>query len=161
MKKQHLFTLAVILTSFLSLNAQSYKSSIGLRLGASNGITFKHFLNSSDAIEVIAGTRWRGLHAIALYERHQTIGGTDQLKLFYGAGGHLGIWNTYKNHPFFDNSIKNREYVVIGVDGILGLEYVFEGAPIALSIDWKPEFNIIGYNGLWVGDGGLSVRYYW
>jgi hypothetical protein len=48
---------------------------------------------------------------------------------------------------------------VIGVDGQIGLEYVFEEIPLNLSIDWKPAFNIIGITNFWAGDAALSVRY--
>ena len=44
---------------------------------------------------------------------------------------------------------------------MIGLEYVFQEVPISISVDWKPEFNIIGHSGVWVGDGGLAIRYYW
>lgn len=140
--------------------AQSYGNAIGLRLGSSNGISFKHFVSQSDAIEIIVGSRWRGFQLTGLYERNQAINDIQQFKFYYGAGAHIGVWDNYKNHPWFDNDYHGDE-VVIGIDGILGLEYAFDEFPISLSLDWKPEFNIIGYNGLWIGDAGLSVRYYW
>ena len=50
-------------------------------------------------------------------------------------------------------------YTVIGIDGIIGLEYSFTEIPINVSIDWKPVLNIIGYSGFWGDGGALSVRY--
>lgn len=159
--KQFLASVILSLISITAIQAQDYKNAIGLRIGSSNGISFKHALNQSDALEVIASSRWRGFQLTGLYERHQTIGELSPLKFYYGAGAHIGAWDNYRNHPWFDDNDYRRDYVIVGVDGILGLEYAFTDAPIALSLDWKPEFNIIGYSGLWAGDAGLSVRYYW
>lgn len=160
--KRYSFILIItfLLCGQKQISAQSYSNAVGLRLGSSNGITFKHFLNQSDAVEIIAGSRWRGFQFTGLYERHQTINDIQQFKFYYGAGAHIGVWDNYRNHPWFDDDYRGNE-AVIGVDGILGLEYTFSKAPISLSLDWKPEFNIIGYSGVWVGDAGLSVRYYW
>mgnify|MGYP001615571992 CR=1 FL=1 len=49
--------------------------------------------------------------------------------------------------------------MILGVDGIIGLEYVFDGVPINLSLDYKPSFNITP--GFFDPSGGaLSIRYY-
>lgn len=158
--KRNLLALVIIMASSAFTQAQSYSNAVGLRLGSSNGISFKHFMSEADAVEIIANTRWRGLQITALYERHQGLEISNQLKFYYGAGGHLGVWDNYDNHPWFDDK-NNKQYVVVGIDGILGLEYIFKEVPIALSLDWKPEFNLVGYSGIWLGDSGLSVRYYW
>ena len=143
-----------------SVKAQSYENAIGLRGGSANGLTFKHFIGQTDALEFIVGSRWSGFQVTGLYERHKAISGNDQFKFYYGAGAHIGAWNNNKRHPWFDDDDKN-ENVVVGLDGILGIEYAFKEVPICLSLDWKPEFNFFGYSGVWVGDGGLSIRYYW
>ena len=158
--KKFILALSILIGSFSIASAQIYDNSVGLRLGSSNSFVFKHFLSSNSAVELMAGTRWRGFNVVGLYEMNTTAFQVERLQFYYGAGGHIGGWHNYRNHPWFDNRDRNH-YVVVGVDAILGLEYAFEGAPISLSIDWKPEFNIIGYSGLWGGDGGLSIRYYW
>jgi hypothetical protein len=50
-------------------------------------------------------------------------------------------------------------YTVIGIDGILGIEYNFEEVPINIGVDWKPAFNLTGYSGFWGDGGALSIRY--
>jgi hypothetical protein len=55
-------------------------------------------------------------------------------------------------------SSNNNAYTVIGIGGILGLEYNFNEIPINISIDWKPAFNIIGHTSFW-GDGAFSIRF--
>jgi hypothetical protein len=46
----------------------------------------------------------------------------------------------------------------MGIDGILGIEYTFDDAPINLGLDLKPSLNLFGYTGLWA-EFGLSARY--
>ncbi len=114
------------------LHAQDYKTAIGIRLSSgsptlSNSVSVKYFLNDRDAVEglVSYGTRF-GIGG--LFERHQLIGATPALTWFYGAGGYVGFQsgNTY-----------------LGPTGITGLDYKFQNAPINLSLDWKPELDII------------------
>lgn len=114
------------------LSAQDYKVAIGIRLSSasptlSNSVTAKYFMNERDALEglVSFGTRF-GIGG--LYERHQLVGATPALNWFYGVGGYLGFQdrNTY-----------------LGPTGIVGLDYKFNNAPLNLSLDWKPELDII------------------
>ena len=70
----------------------------------------------------------------------------------------MGFWDSSRN-PWWDDNKNNNSRLVIGVDGQIGLEYVFEEIPLNLSIDWKPAFNIIGITNFWAGDAALSVRY--
>jgi hypothetical protein len=42
--------------------------------------------------------------------------------------------------------------LTIGIDGVLGLDYKFNGAPINVSIDWQPSFEFgdyVGFSSLW------------
>ena len=67
---------------------------------------------------------------------------------------HIGFYdgnNAYWGEP-------GITYTVVGIDGILGLEYTFSEVPICLGLDWKPELNLIGYTGVW-SEGALSIRY--
>jgi hypothetical protein len=135
--------------------AQDYNTGIGLRGGFANGITIKHFVSSKSAFEGIITSRWRGLALTGLYEIHNRVFDTERLNLYYGFGAHIGFWN--------GNNIgwgeQGESYTVIGVDGILGLEYSFEEIPFNLSVDWKPAFNFYGYSGFWADGGALSIRY--
>lgn len=136
-------------------NAQDYNTGIGLRGGFSNGITIKHFIGDNTAIEGILTSRWKGFSITGLYEIHNVAFKTERLNWYYGIGGHIGFWNGDNVNWVKDD----KNYTVIGVDGILGLEYNFNEIPINLSIDWKPAFNIIGYSAFWGDGGALSIRY--
>ena len=129
-------------------SAQDYKLAAGLRFSTaaptlSNSVSIKYFLDETNALEglVSFGSRF-GLGA--LYERHQLIGGTPAFTWFYGAGGYIGFQsgNTY-----------------LGPTGIVGLDYKFSGAPINLSLDWKPELDISPKINFVPDAFGLSTRF--
>ena len=156
MKKILLISLIVfslVLTGF----AQDYRTGIGLRGGFASGLTIKHFMGEKSAFELLFASRWRGLEITALYEIHNRAFNTDRLNWYYGLGGHIGFWNGDYTHRYWGDAGTN--YTVIGIDGILGLEYNFSEIPFNISIDWKPAFNIVGYYGFWADGGALSIRY--
>ncbi len=156
MKKIGLTLLLAICGYFFS-TAQDYNTGIGLRGGFSNGLTIKHFISEKGALEGIISSRWRGIELTGLYEIHNQAFNVDRLKWYIGFGGHVGFWNGKYHKNYWGEP--NTSYTVIGVDGILGLEYSFREVPINIGIDWKPAFNFVGYNGLWVDGGAFSIRY--
>ncbi|MCB0802983.1 MAG: hypothetical protein KDB74_07785 [Flavobacteriales bacterium] len=140
------------------LTAQNYSTAAGVRGGGLNAISVKHFVDDGRALEGIVATRWRGMQITGLYQIHAQAFNVENLYWYYGGGAHIGFFNGYKDHPYFDD---DKSYTNIGIDGVIGLEYVFQEIPINISVDWKPEFNIIGASGVWFGDGGIAIRYYW
>jgi hypothetical protein len=150
-----IITIAVLFTAIAG--AQDYRNGIGLRGGLYNGLTFKHFLGGNSAVELIGSTRWSGFEITGLYEIHNRAFDVDRLNWYYGIGAHVGFYNG-------DNTnwgTAGTAYTVVGVDGILGLEYNFTELPINISLDWKPAFNFIGYSHFWGDGGALSIRYIW
>ena len=150
-----LVTLIVAISGITS--AQDYETAIGLRGGLASGVTLKHFVASDLAVEGILTTHFRGLQITGLAEIHQPAFDVPGLAWFYGGGGHVGFYSYYEGHPWFSESYTGSRGV-IGVDGILGLEYTIQELPICLSIDLKPAFNLVGYSGF-VNGGGISARY--
>jgi hypothetical protein len=153
MKKNLLISLISVF-SVLYGTAQGYKTGVGIRGGLSNGLTVKHFINENTALEGILTTRWRGFNVTGLYEIHNKTK-VNRLNWYYGAGAHIGFWNG--DNVKWAND--NNDYTVIGIDGILGIEYNFEALPFNLSLDWKPAINLIGHNGFWGDGGAFSLRY--
>lgn len=139
----------------VQLKSQDYINAIGLRGGLSQGITFKHFVSRTDAAEGILAVRYGGFYVTGLYERHMPAFDVDQLYFFYGGGAHIGFWDG-GNNAWFDES---GNYTVIGIDGILGLEYVFYEIPFNLALDWKPAFNLIGVTNFWGSELAFSLRF--
>ena len=154
MKKLLTIFAFIFLLSGVAL-AQDYATGIGLRGGFSNGFTVKHFMDDDTAVEGILTTRWKGFMVTGLYEIHNYPFAVQGLSWYYGVGGHIGFWDGHDA----DWADDDDSYTVIGVDGVLGLEYNFVEVPINLSLDWKPALNLIGYSGFWGDGGALSIRY--
>jgi hypothetical protein len=153
--KKLLIVFALIIILGFTLNAQDYRTSLGLRAGAPYGLTIKHFLNKYNAVEGILASRWQGFVITALLENEHWTGQYPGLNWFWGVGAHVGFWDAGNNPNI------NRNYTgsVIGLDGILGLEYTFDEIPLNLSLDLLPSVNLIGSTG-WGGiNGALSIRY--
>ena len=142
-------TLTIVLT-VLSLNvfAQDYQKSIGVRLGLSNGITYKQFISSSNAFEVIGNVQfYNGNTYIGLAGEYLWSWGlTEGLSWFVGPGASAGIWTG------------NSSGFNIALNGMVGLEYKFN-IPLALSVDLHPHFYFMNGVGFTPLIGSLSVRY--
>ena len=153
--KKALFIVAIIFSVNSMILAQDYKTSIGLRAGLPYGLTIKHFTNDVNAFEGILATRWGGFVITGLWENEHWTGEYPGLNWFWGLGAHIGSWNAGLN-PRFNDTYTGA---VIGVDGILGLEYTFDEIPLNLSLDILPTINLIGYTG-WGGiNSAISIRY--
>lgn len=137
--------------------AQDYQTGAGLRLGVSNGLTVKHFISDRAAVEGMLHSRWKGLLITGLYEVHQDIPELSGLRWFYGGGAHIGTWNGNKGRPDWQKN--HNGYTVFGLDGIIGLDYHFVDAPVNLSLDYKPAFNISNDAGFWGDEVALSLRF--
>ncbi len=153
--KKLVFLLVIAFSLVITSNAQDYNTGIGLRGGLYNGLTVKHFVGEKAALEGILATRWSGFEVTGLYEIHNPLADVDRLKWFYGAGGHVGFYDS----DYTSWGDPGTNYTVIGVDLVLGLEYSFSEIPINLSLDWKPAFNLIGYSKFFGDGGALSIRY--
>lgn len=142
--KKILCTILIISGFFFATNvsAQDYKTALGVRLSSSqamvnNSITLKHFLNEKAAVEALFSFG-DPLALGALLEVHKPLG-SQGIKWFYGGGGYLAFVKTYD--PEKD---KEESEVNFGAQGVIGLDYKFVNLPLNLSLDWKPELNLIG-----------------
>jgi len=127
-------TLPVILISLFLCNraaAQDYRFAVGLRLSNSSptlnsSISGKYFATDRTAVEglISFGSRF-GIGA--LLEVHNSLNAPG-LTWFYGGGAYVG----FQDHNTY-----------LGPTGIVGLDYKFPSVPVNLSIDWKPELDII------------------
>lgn len=163
MKRIILLCIAFAFISSASVQAQSsgstYTTALGLKMwnyGA--GFTIKHFVTPNQALEGVLYGWHGGGRFTGLYEFHYDIPGAEGLRWYIGPGMHVGTYDgsNYNSHYYHDEW-ESGTYV--GIDGVLGLDYKFNGVPINLSIDWQPSFEFgdnRGFIGAW---GGLAVRY--
>ena len=146
----------IVIAAAAGLMAMDYGTGIGVRGGLSNGITVKHFINEKTAIEGLLASRWGGFNITGLYEIHNAAAfDVPSLNWYYGLGAHIGFWSG-KDVGWADD---DENYTVIGIDGIIGIEYNFEELPFNIGLDWKPAFNLTGNTEFWGDGGALSLRF--
>lgn len=129
-----------------------YKNAIGLRIGETSGLTFKHKFSSGNAFEGILSAYPYTLGITGLYEKHFSTK-VSGLQLYAGMGGHLNIGGPVRRAYYYYGDGRYYRYVYrsggygIGIDGIGGIEYKFNKIPLGLSADLKPfmEWNDYGY----------------
>jgi len=131
-----------------SANSSSYTTALGVKVWDGGGISLKHFFSENHAGEAIAYFYGHGVRFTALYEIHGDISDAQGLKWYIGPGAHVGFYGT-----------KYGDGAYIGLDGVLGLDYKFNGAPINVSLDWQPSIEFGSGRGFYGGWGGLGIRY--
>ena len=134
-----------------------YKTAIGIRLSnnapiVGNAITLKHFLNDKTAIEGFFSFN-DPLSIGALLEIHKPLS-TPGLRWFYGAGAYLGFGKEYDV-----NKQRNVNTNYFGGQGVVGLDYKFASVPLNISLDWKPELNLISDINFEPAAIGFSARF--
>ena len=140
-----LFFVGILIVN--AMLAQDYKTALGVRLSndqamINNSISLKHFLNDRTALDVLF-TFSDPVAIGALVEIHKPISGTESLKWYYGGGPYVSFGN---NTGF-------------GAQGVLGLDYKFPNIPLNLSLDWKPELNIVPDINFEPSAIGFAVRF--
>lgn len=142
MKRIAIVCLLVAVTASTNLvSAQDYKTALGVRLSSSNAmqnnsISIKQFINEKMAIEGLF-TFGDPLALGALLEFHKPLSAAG-LTYFYGAGGYIGFIKTVNTATQKSSTDAN-----FGAQGVIGLDYKFNNIPLNLSLDWKPELNIV------------------
>jgi len=150
MKKILLYAFIIALFSFIGKQSyaqttgQSYQTAVGLKFGGyENGLSVKYFTTNDVALEGIVGFRSHGLVVTGLYEIHQEAFGVPELRFYYGAGAHIGAVGSGVYRRFEgDNVTYNSSQILLGIDGVLGLEYIVPKSPIAISLDLDPRAEL-------------------
>jgi hypothetical protein len=131
-----------------------YRTAVGVKFWP-GALTIKHFIKDDAALEGLLNFWGHGFRFTGLYEFHGDINSAPGLKWYVGPGAHIGFYNDgyWRNDHYYDKGSAS-----FGVDGILGLEYKFKGAPIAVSLDVNPyvEFLHGAYVDVW---GGLGFKF--
>jgi len=157
--KKIVIILLLTASTFISnrASAQEYKTALGVRLSSSaaavnNSISIKHFINEKTAIE--------GLFSFgdplafgALLELHKPFPSSG-LKYYYGGGAYLSFIKTFN-----PNKQINETNASFGAQGVIGLDYKFINVPLNISLDWKPELNLVSDINFEPAAIGFSVRF--
>lgn len=161
--KKALIILCIVLSMSFFAQAQVNPHAIGLRLGGdgtSSGaeISYQHGLSGSTRLEFDLGfTGYNHYNNIFLSGTYQwdwnLVGG---LNWYVGPGAAIGFYN-------WDYKDENSNGLYLGVGGQIGLEFDFNkiGAPILLSIDTRPMFDVAGHDTGFGWGVALGIRYTW
>ena len=145
----------------LTSHAQNYrspfKSAIGLRAGIYSGVSYKQFLKQNNSIEILGQTRFEGILLTGLYEWNYHLFDNPNFNGFLGLGAHLASYGSgkFENRsgvPYQDNVLN------FGIDGIAGVEYIFEDAPLTFGLDIKPFVDLVNPGSDYV-DAAVTIRY--
>ena len=133
-----------------------YNFGIGLKFGSPwSSITAKYFANDASAFEGLVHIGNFGLGTTCLYEHHFMISGVPGLRWYLGGGAHFAVQYADGYNPFAAQPI-NPLYA--GIDGVGGLEYIFEKAPFTVGADISPLINFVGGVSAW-WNAGFYGRY--
>jgi len=142
MKKIALVCALIVAVSVTqAVSAQAYKTALGVRLSSANAkqnnsISIKQFINDKTAIEGLL-TFGDPLALGALLEFHKPLSASG-LTYFYGPGAYISF-----DKKVDVNTQKTSTEPNFGGQGIIGLDYKFNNVPLNISLDWKPELNIV------------------
>jgi hypothetical protein len=129
-------------------NSMTYKTAIGIKIWDGGGASLKTFIEDKAALEFIAFFNGNGSRITGLYEIHGDLSTEGNLKWYIGPGAHVGFYK-----------VNNVSSSIIGVDGVIGIDYKAKNLPLNVSLDWQPAFEFkknYGFSGSW---GGLGIRY--
>lgn len=148
--KRFLVILAALIIS-VSAFSQSYKNAIGVKLGYDMALTYKTNLSEANFLDFSVDFSffhkgYFGVTAGGFYNWNFVV--ADGLSLYVGPGVYLGVGLSDNSAAFYAS-----------INAMLGIEYKFANAPIAISLDYTPGLRIcpnIGYSGY---AGGLGVKY--
>jgi hypothetical protein len=162
-----------ILAAFLLVSTRSYAQTstttsntnytfaAGLKFGGyENGISGKYFMDDNTALEGVLGFRSGGVVITGLYEIHQEAFNVPELKFYYGFGAHLGAVGSGNYKSFGgSNHVYANNQILLGADGVIGLEYIIPQSPIAVSLDLNPRAELTGGPFFDIAPG-LGVKYF-
>jgi hypothetical protein len=157
--KKFLFSFLLVagIGAFSNLSAQNYKTALGVRLSSSNAmqnnsISIKQFITEKVAIEGLF-TFGDPLALGALVEMHKPLTPAG-LTYFYGAGGYISFVKKINT-----TTLKSTTDPNFGAQGVIGLDYKFSNVPLNISLDWKPELNIVSDINFEPSAIGFSARF--
>ncbi len=153
----YLVFLAIFFALNTNVNAQDYRTSLGLGIDFGNGITLvgpsvKHFFNKNAAIqgEVLFGGNSTIIQAF--YQHHFPVKGAPNLNFFVGGGPGINFGGSGVN-PYDNES-------AVLLKPMAGLEYKIKEAPLAFNFDWRPTLYLYnGWSEIEPARFGIGIKY--
>jgi hypothetical protein len=137
--------LLILVIGFLGMNYAGAQE-LGLRFGDVSGgnVAIDGIFGTSQFSRIHADVSFgEGVGIDVLWDFVNKPLGGEAFTWYAGVGPYVVI-----DDPFW-----------LGVAGEIGLEYHFNGVPIAIGLDWRPSVSIIEETDFHAGGFGLNVRY--
>ena len=146
---KNLLILFILALGAVSVTAQSYTTTAGMRLGTEWGLTVKQRLAKRTTLEGIlqSSLQREEFTLTVLAEQHYPLI-SRRLNVYAGAGLHKG-WNTSQVEAPYDDPF--------GLSLITGIEFTL--GRLNLSYDFKPAVNIYGGETGFYSQTAVSMRY--
>ncbi len=143
--KRHLLLLLCLLPTLIL--AQDFRNAAGIRGGYTSGFEYRYYADEMNAYRFLLGTRNEGVqfHILKEFHEYDKFTFSKQLSFFYGIGIHAGYQRWRVKHEF-ENRIwyDTRTAFLAGMDGAVGLEYLFNQVPLSIGLEAKPYFDLLG-----------------
>lgn len=162
-----LLVTALLLGNYSAVQAQSYNTSVGFRLGPSYGFSIKHFFNHNLAFEGLVTSHYWGvagspsLNFTGLVTWHFPIGRRTGFEWFIGGGAHAGyqLLNNGGGFGVLVNEGDKPGVFLMGLDVMGGVQYTFPNIPLTLQADYKPAVNFFEQTNFVMYEIGVTARY--
>jgi len=149
MLKKLLLSTTFFLLLLTNVAGQSHGFGAGIMVGEPTGISLKNWLSKTNAWD--AGVAWSfgnndafHVHGDYLWHKYDLIKvEKGALPLYYGVGARILF--TKDTH--------------LGIRGVVGLDYLFEGLPLDAFLELVPIFDLVPATDFSF-NGTLGVRYY-
>ncbi|MEB2775808.1 hypothetical protein SYJ56_10860 [Algoriphagus sp. D3-2-R+10] len=160
--KARLALLTLIIFSSISIaQAQRYGTAVGLRFGNNNlyrtvGLTAQQRITKRISIEAILQSDFKlNTTFSALIEKHHPII-SKRFNYYYGFGPSFGVEESLVKDQENKQIIRTYGNTTAGLDLIGGLELTMLNTVI--SVDYKPNINLVGREEFYRGQVGISAR---
>jgi hypothetical protein len=156
-----LFISIILISAFSEVKAQRYGTTLGIRMGNNQisrtfGITAQQRIADHASLEAILQSDFNlnSTFSILAKKHHPII--SKRFNYFYGAGLSLGKEESYLKNESDQTIIRTYGNNTTGVDLIGGIEMTLLNTVI--SLDYKPNINLVGRSEFYRGQVGVSAR---
>lgn len=155
-----------LLFTCTSLTAQNYTRAFGARGGFSPGLLYRSYKYDHLAYETLLSVYSNGMKITFLVEQFRPAEfkfADENMWLVYGFGAHAG-WHITDHYEIFFTRYHYENQMIaplLGIDGLIGLEYHLQEFPLVFGLDYKPffQFSTRQFFNLNLTDVAFSIKF--
>ncbi|MBO5844385.1 MAG: hypothetical protein J6Q96_05920 [Bacteroidales bacterium] len=147
MKKFMFMAFVAVLTILPLSNVKAQNWGVGLVGGFDYGVQVKKYMGGN-ALDFRGHLHNHGFQVAGLYEWNHDLG--SNFTLYYGVGAGLGTWKVTPDHDMGFG---------LDIEAIVGVEWQIPGVPLALSLDYRPAFEILPETSFYAKGFAFGIKY--